>query len=157
MYHVITAATQAAFLETKLKPLLEKARAGKEHVFFVDAAHFVMGAFLCCVWCWVRLLIRGGSGRKRYSVLGAWNAVTMSITKTTTSSCAMTSIFLPFASYQLPERGRFPSLRFICSIKLVWCSGRSVYFYRVHIKMSWLARVRQLCHAADSNCQNAQL
>jgi transposase len=70
------AATQAEFLETKLEPLLEEARAGKGHVFFVDAAHFVMGAFLCCVWCWARLLIRGASGRQRYSVLGAWNAAT---------------------------------------------------------------------------------
>jgi transposase len=78
------AATQAEFLETKLEPLLEEARAGKGHVFFVDAAHFVMGAFLCCVWCLVRLLIRGGSGRKRYSVLGAWNAVTHQLVSITT-------------------------------------------------------------------------
>jgi len=52
------AATQAEFLATKLDPLLAKARAGQAQVFFVDAAHFVMGAFLCCVWCLVRLLIR---------------------------------------------------------------------------------------------------
>ena len=69
-------AAQAEFLETKLEPLLEEARAGKGQVFFVDAAHFVMGSFLCCVWCAVRLFIRGSSGRQRYSVLGAWNAAT---------------------------------------------------------------------------------
>jgi transposase len=80
------AATQAEFLETKLEPLLEKARAGMGHVFFVDAAHFVMGAFLCCVWCLVRLLIRGGSGRKRYSVLAAWNAVTNELVSITTDA-----------------------------------------------------------------------
>ncbi len=80
------AATQAAFLETKLEPLLADARAGKAHVFFVDAAHFVMGAFLCCVWCWVRLLIRGGSGRKRYSILGAWNAATHQLVSLTTDA-----------------------------------------------------------------------
>jgi len=80
------AATQAEFLETKLEPLLEQARAGNGHVFFVDAAHFVMGAFLCCVWCLVRLLIRGGSGRKRYSVLGAWNAVTRELVSITTDA-----------------------------------------------------------------------
>jgi transposase len=68
--------TQAEFLENKLEPALAEARAGKRQVFFVDAAHFVMGSFLCCVWCAVRLMIRGGSGRKRYNVLGAWNAVT---------------------------------------------------------------------------------
>jgi transposase len=79
------AATQAAFLDTTLEPLLEKARAGKGHVFFVDAAHFVKGAFLCCVWCLVRLLIRGSSGRQRYSVLGAWNAVTRKLVSITTS------------------------------------------------------------------------
>jgi len=78
------AATQAAFRETKLEPLLADARAGQAQVFFVDAAHFVMGSFLCCVWCWVRLFLRGGSGRKRYSVLGAWNAVTRELVSITT-------------------------------------------------------------------------
>ena len=80
------AATQAEFLETKLEPRLEEARAGTGHVFFVDAAHFVMGSFLCCVWCMIRLLIRGGSGRKRYSVLGAWNAVTCELVSITTDA-----------------------------------------------------------------------
>ncbi len=80
------AATQAAFRETKLEPLLEQARTGRGHVFFVDAAHFVMGAYLCCVWCLVRLLIRGGSGRKRSSVLGAWNAVTRELVSITTEA-----------------------------------------------------------------------
>src|SRR5215471_12823108 len=80
------AATQAEFLESKLEPLLEEARAGEGHVFFVDAAHFVMGAFLCCVWCWARLLIRGASGRQGYSVLGAWNAVTQELVSITTDA-----------------------------------------------------------------------
>jgi transposase len=79
-------ATQTEFLETQLEPLLEEARAGKGQVFFVDAAHFVMGAFLCCVWCCVRLFIRGASGRQRYSVLGAWNAVTHELVSITTDA-----------------------------------------------------------------------
>ena len=45
------AATQAEFLETKLEPAVAEARAGKGHVLFVDAAHFVQGAF--CVACGV--------------------------------------------------------------------------------------------------------
>jgi transposase len=80
------AATQAEFLQTKLEPMLAEARAGQRHVFFVDAAHFVMGAFLCCVWSWVRLFLRGGSGRSRYSVLGAWNAVTQELVRITTDA-----------------------------------------------------------------------
>jgi transposase len=79
-------AIQAEFLETKLEPVLQKARAGQGQVFFVDAAHFVMGSFLCCVWCVARLFIRGGSGRKRYSVLGAWNAVTHELVTITTDA-----------------------------------------------------------------------
>lgn len=78
-------ATQAAFLGKTLDPLLESARSGKGHVFFVDAAHFVQGAFLCCLWCACRLFIRGASGRQRYSVLGAWNAVTNELVRITTA------------------------------------------------------------------------
>ena len=91
-------ATQAAFREAKLEPRLAEARAGHGHVFFVDAAHFVMGSFLTCVWCWVRLMLRGGSGRQRYNVLGAWNAVSnelVSVCNTTVVSaetmCALLS------------------------------------------------------------------
>jgi transposase len=67
---------QAEFLRDKLEPALAEAKAGKRDVFFVDAAHFVRGAFLCCIWCAVRMFIRGASGRQRFNVLGAWNAVT---------------------------------------------------------------------------------
>ncbi len=68
--------TQAAFLADELEPALAEAKAGTRDVFFVDAAHFVRGAFLCCVWCAVRMWIRGASGRQCHNVLGAWNAVT---------------------------------------------------------------------------------
>lgn len=68
-------AKQAEFKSQKLDPVLAEAQAGRRDVFFVDAAHFVRGAYLCCVWCFVRLMIRGASGRQRYNVLGAWNAV----------------------------------------------------------------------------------
>lgn len=79
------AAIQAGFLAEKLEPVLEAARSGHGHVYFVDAAHFVQGAFLCCVWCLRRLFIRGASGRQRYSVLGAWNAVTNELVRITTA------------------------------------------------------------------------
>lgn len=77
---------QAEFLEGDLQPALAQAQAGQGHVFFVDAAHFVMGSFLCCVWCLVRMMIRAGSGRKRYSVLGAWNAITNTLVSITTDA-----------------------------------------------------------------------
>jgi transposase len=55
---------------------LAEARNGQRAVFFVDAAHFVQGAFLGCLWCLRRMFVRAASGRKRYNVLGALNAVT---------------------------------------------------------------------------------
>ena len=45
-------------------------------MLFVDAAHFVYGPFLGFLWCLVRLFVPGPSGRKRYNVLAALNAVT---------------------------------------------------------------------------------
>ena len=67
---------QGEFLEGELKPRLEEAKQGKRHVFFVDASHFVYGTFLCCLWSFVRLYVRAASGRQRFNVLGALNAVT---------------------------------------------------------------------------------
>jgi transposase len=78
--------TQAQFLETDLKPCLDAAVAGRGHVFFVDAAHFVFGTFLCCLWSFARIFVRAASGRQRFNVLGAWNAVTrelIAVTNTT--------------------------------------------------------------------------
>jgi transposase len=78
--------TQARFLETNLNPCLDAAVAGRGHVFFVDAAHFVFGTFLCCLWSVARIFVPAASGRQRFNVLGAWNAVTrelIAVTNTT--------------------------------------------------------------------------
>jgi len=64
---------QADFLNKELKPLLKEEKQGKRKVFFVDAAHFVMGAFLGMLWCFDRLFLKSSSGRKRYNVLGAFS------------------------------------------------------------------------------------
>jgi transposase len=77
---------QAEFLDTELKPKLDAAVAGQGHVFFGDAAHFVFGTFLCCLWSFTRIFVRAASGRQRFNVLGAWNAVTrelIAVTNTT--------------------------------------------------------------------------
>jgi len=77
---------QAVFHDRELKPRLDAALAGEGHVFFVDAAHFVFGTFLCCLWSFKRIFVRAASGRQRFNVLGAWNAVTrelISVTNTT--------------------------------------------------------------------------
>jgi transposase len=73
-------------LDGELKPRLDQAVAGRGHVLFVDAAHFVYGTFLCCLWSIARMYVRAASGRQRFNVLGAWHAVTrelITITNTT--------------------------------------------------------------------------
>src|SRR5260370_10306011 len=87
-------AIQADFLDTKLKPCLDAAQAGEGHVFFVDAAHFVFGTFLCCMWSFTRIFVRAASGRQRFNVLGAWNAIThelIAVTNTTVVNTATIS------------------------------------------------------------------
>jgi transposase len=77
---------QAKFLDTELKPKLDAALAGDGHVFFVDAAHFVLGTFVCCLWSFTRIFVRAASGRQRFNVLGAWDAVArrlITVTNTT--------------------------------------------------------------------------
>ena len=63
-------------MEKDLEPKLAAAKAEQRTVYFVDAAHFVLGSFLGYLWCIVRIFIPSSSGRKRYNVLGALNAVT---------------------------------------------------------------------------------
>ena len=62
-----------------MQPLLDEAQAGRGHVFFVDAAHFVFGTFLCCLWSFGRLFLKAAAGRQRFNVLGAWNAITQEL------------------------------------------------------------------------------
>jgi transposase len=77
---------QKDFLETKLQPRLDEAKDGKRDVYFVDAAHFVLGAFLGFLWSFTRIFVKTPSGRQRFNVLGALNAISkelITITNTT--------------------------------------------------------------------------
>jgi transposase len=74
---------QDAFLREKLEPRLKQARRGRRQVYFVDAAHFVFAPFLGYLWCAVRMFVRAASGRKRYNVLGALDAVSHRLIRVT--------------------------------------------------------------------------
>lgn len=67
---------QREFLDRRLLPRLREAEQGRRSVLFVDAAHFVYGPFLGYLWCLVRLFVPGPSGRRRYNVLAALDAIT---------------------------------------------------------------------------------
>lgn len=70
---------QGEFLENTLEPLIEQAQGGKVHLLFMDAAHLVMGVFLCCLWSVKRVFVKSSAGRKRHNVLGAVDAMTQQI------------------------------------------------------------------------------
>jgi len=72
-------AEQETFKNQALEPRLAEAQAGKRRVLFMDAAHFVLGAYLSMVWCFERLFIASPSGRQRFNVLGAVDAVSKEI------------------------------------------------------------------------------
>ena len=67
---------QKKYHDEQLQPRLEQAKKGERDVYFVDAAHFVLGAFLGCLWSLSRVFVRTPSGRQRFNVLGALNAIT---------------------------------------------------------------------------------
>jgi transposase len=67
---------QKEYLEQEIQPRLEEAQAGKRVVLFMDAAHFVLAPFLGFLWSVARILIQAPSGRQRFNVLGALNAIT---------------------------------------------------------------------------------
>jgi transposase len=71
---------QAAFLTQELEPRLAEATAGQRKVFFLDAAHFVLAPFLGFLWSVARIFIQAPSGRQRFNVLGAVDALTKEIT-----------------------------------------------------------------------------
>ncbi len=67
---------QTAYLAQEIEPRLAEAQAGKRAVFFMDAAHFVLAPFLGFLWSVARIFIPAPSGRQRFNVLGALNALT---------------------------------------------------------------------------------
>ena len=78
------------FRDDVIAPLIESAEKGLIELFFMDAAHFVWGAFPARVWSTVRRWVKTPSGRKRFNVLGALNYVTKKI-ETVTNTTYITS------------------------------------------------------------------
>ncbi len=62
---------QADFVHYRMRRHLNAAERGEELVYFMDASHFVFGAFLGYLWCLARVFVRTSAGRRRYNVLGA--------------------------------------------------------------------------------------
>jgi len=71
---------QDNFLKNKLSRLVKLAQNGRIRLLFLDACHFVHQPFLGYLYGLKRLFILSASGRKRFSVLGALDAISHSLT-----------------------------------------------------------------------------
>jgi transposase len=58
---------------------LEEAKTEKRVVLFLDAAHFVHSVYTGFLWCFNRIFIQSNSGRFRWNVLGALDAVSLKV------------------------------------------------------------------------------
>jgi transposase len=76
-------ATQEHFRSETLEPLVDDAQQGKIELLFMDAAHFVLLLFLGYLYSLATRFIKSWSGRKRFSVLGAINAVSKELVRMT--------------------------------------------------------------------------
>jgi hypothetical protein len=77
---------QEEFLKNTAVPAISAAKRDECDLYYVDAAHFVLGAFLSYLWSKVRVFVRTPSGRQRYNVLGAFNAITQTMVSVTNTS-----------------------------------------------------------------------
>ena len=97
---------QETFRVEQLEPRLAEAKAGERAVFFLDAAHFVYRAYLGFIWCFERIFIPSPSGRKRFNVLGAINAITKEVITVTNqtyiNSQSICLMLLKLAALELP-------------------------------------------------------
>ncbi len=72
-------------------------------MFFVDAAHFVLGACLGYLWCLTRVLRPTPSGHPRFHVLGAFHAITHGVITVTHDTYINTESVVALL-HQLAER-----------------------------------------------------
>ena len=87
---------QHEWVETELKPFIEAAQKEKVHLFFCDAAHFVLQPFLCSLWCTFRVFIKASAGRNRINVLGAVNACTKEVVTLTNTTYITSNTLIEF-------------------------------------------------------------
>jgi transposase len=118
---------QKTFLENELQPRLAEARQGKRHVFFMDAAHFVLQPFLGFLWCFVRVFIQAPSGRQRFNVLGAVHAISLQVVTFTNETyinaesvaallCQIATAFADLPITIVLDNARYQRCRFIVAL-----------------------------------------
>ncbi len=129
---------QAAYLEQEIEPRLAPAQAGERAVFFVDAAHFVLAPFLGFLWSLARVFVRAPTGRQRFNVLGALNAVTHElITVTNATYITATEVCELFHKLAAANLGR-PITLFLDNARYQKCALVAATAASLNIELCYL-------------------
>ena len=72
---------QSAWLDN-FQNIINQTKEGKIKLFFMDAAHFTLEAFLCKVWSKTPLYLRSGAGRNRFNVIGCVDPISHEVIST---------------------------------------------------------------------------
>ena len=87
---------QHQWVETELKSVIEAAQKEQVHLFFCDAAPFILQPFSCSLWCAFRVFIKASAGRNRINVLGAVNAITKEVVTLTNTTYITSNTLIEF-------------------------------------------------------------
>jgi hypothetical protein len=98
---------QRQWKETVLDPAIEEASKGKCHLFFCDAAHFVLKP-LSKVWSLSRKYIKTSAGRNRINVLEAVNAMTMEVSTLINTTFIDAVTVMEFFRQRIPMHKNMP-------------------------------------------------
>jgi transposase len=128
---------QRLFKEQKLEPRLEEAKAGKRTVYFMDAAHFVLGAFLGFLCSLSRTFVKIPSGRQRFNVLEALNAITKELL-TVTNDTYITSVQVCELMRILAKRSSVPITIVLDNAKYQRCKLVMNLAKDLHIELLFL-------------------
>ena len=103
----------------------------------MNAAHFVPGTFLCCVGSVVRMSVRGSSGRRRFHVLGAWNATTGALVTVRNDTRVSADTMVELMG-QLPRNGTRPRTLVLDNAKCQECKVVASEAERLGLELLYL-------------------
>lgn len=129
---------QFDFYQQEMLPRLEQAQRGERKVFFVDAAHFVMGAFLGMLWCFGRMFIKTSPGRQRYSVLGAIDSHSHQIISVTTAETVNAALVTQLLDKIRNTHPRIPITLILDNARYQRCKEVTAHAATMDIEMLFL-------------------
>lgn len=129
---------QFDFYQQEMLPRLAQAAKGERKVFFVDAAHFVMGAFLGMLWCFARTFIKTAPGRQRYSVLGAIESHSHEIISVTTEGTVSAPLVMALLDQIRAKHAHTPITLILDNARYQRCKEVAAHAARADIELLYL-------------------